>query len=174
MGESGVESAFQFLSYKIDTFHLEITKDTRSLAYNAVLDPSQVQMSLTIRNPIHIAADNTYVGGMDIQFSLFFSADRGESNRIGVGAAGISGYFRVVGKALSKETEENLVRLQIPALLLPFLRPAVTSLLINAGFPGVLFPLINVHALAADAGSRITIQEAIPVPPTAEVTPTKK
>jgi preprotein translocase subunit SecB len=171
MGESGIESAFQFLSYKIDTFHLEVTKDTKSLAHNAVLDSSQVQMSLTIRNPIHIAADNTYVGGMDIQFSLFFSADRSESNRLAVGSAGISGYFRIVGNSLSKEAEESLVRLQIPALLLPYLRPAVTSLLINAGFPGVIFPLINVHALATEAGSKIRIQEATPASPAADSIP---
>jgi preprotein translocase subunit SecB len=169
MGESGVESAFQFLSYKIDTFHLDVTRDTRSLAHNAILDPSQVQMSLTLRNPIHIAADNTYVGGMDIQFSLFFSADRSESNRLAEGRAGISGYFRVVGNSFSKETEENLVKLQIPALLLPYLRPAVTSLLINAGFPGVVFPLINIHALASDARSKMTIQEATPLAPPVDV-----
>lgn len=165
MDESGVESAFQFLSYKIDTFHLEVTKDTRSLAHNAILDPSQVQMSLSIRSPIHIAADNTYVGGMDIQFSLFYSADRAESNKLAEGKAGISGYFKVAGNALSKDAEENLVRLQIPALLLPYLRPAVTSLLLNAGFPGVVFPLINVHALAANAGNKIAIVEAAPGPP---------
>jgi preprotein translocase subunit SecB len=62
--------------------------------------------------------------------------------------------------------EEKLVRLQIPALLFPYLRPGVTSLLANAGFPGVMFPLINVQALAADAGNKIRVQEANPLPET--------
>lgn len=162
MGESGIESAFQFLSYKIDTFHLDVTKDTRSLAFSGVLGPQQVNMSLSFRNPVHIQVDNAYVGGLDLQFSLFSSSDKGEENKLAEGRAGISGFFRTVGQ-LPPETEKNLVLIQIPALLLPYLRPAVTSLLINAGFAGIFFPLINIHALAADASKRLQIQEIGPV-----------
>ena len=72
------------------------------------------------------------------------------------------GIFKVAGEKLTEEAEKNLVRLQIPALLFPFLRSAVSSLFINAGFLGVVIPLINVHELASQAGDKIQIQEAVP------------
>ena len=111
----GIESAFQFLSYKIDSFHLDVTKDVRSLAFNGVIGPSQLQLSLGLRNPLHISADNSYVGGLDLQFSLFFSDDFSDSNRLATGKAGVSGFFKVV-ESLEVDAEKNLVRLQIPAL----------------------------------------------------------
>ena len=70
--------------------------------------------------------------------------------------------LEVVGD-LAADVVQKLVMIQIPALLLPFLRPAVASLLLNAGFPGVVFPLINVHALAADASKRLSIREVEPI-----------
>ena len=167
----GIESAFQFLSYKIDSFHLDVTKDLRSLAFNGIIGPNQIQLSLGLRNPLHIGADNSYVGGLDVQFSLFFSEDLSDANRIATGKAGVSGYFKVAADKLQAEAEKNLVRLQIPALLFPFLRSAVSALLINAGFPGVVIPLINVHELASQAGDKIQIQEAPPPVATAATPP---
>jgi preprotein translocase subunit SecB len=164
-----IESSFQFLSYKVDTFHLSVTRDVRSLAYNGVIEPGQMQLSLGLRNPLHIGADNSYVGGLDVQFSLFFSRDFSESNKLAVGSAGVSGLFRVAGDKLPAEAEKNLVKLQIPALLFPFLRAAVSSLLINAGLPGVVIPLVNVHELASQAGDKIQIQEATATVPSSNL-----
>ena len=71
---------------------------------------------------------------------------------------------RVEAEKLAEEAEKNLVQLQIPAFLFPFLRSAVCSLFISAGFPIVVIPLINVHELASQAGDKIQIQEAALVP----------
>jgi preprotein translocase subunit SecB len=168
----GIESAFQFLSYKIDSFHLDVTKDVRSLAFSGVIGPNQIQLSLGLRNPLHISTDNSYVGGLDVRFSLFFSNEFSDSNRLATGKAGVSGLFKVAAEKLAEEAEKNLVRLQIPALLFPFLRSAVSALLINAGFPGVVIPLINVHELASQAGDKIQIQEAA-LPPAIGAVPAK-
>ncbi len=95
-----------------------------------------------------------------------FSSEHVERNRIARGRAGISGYFKVVGESLAVDTEKNLVRIQIPAVLFPFLRSAISALTINAGFPGVIIPLTNVQEIAKQAGEKIQIQEAAaPVPP---------
>ena len=165
----GIESSFQFLSYKIDSFHLDVTRDVRSLAFGGVIGPSQIQLSFGLRNPLHISVDNFYVGGLDVQFSLFISDDFSDANRLATGRAGVSGLFRVAAEKLAEETEKNLVRLQIPALLFPFLRSAVSSLLINAGFHGVVIPLINVYELASQVGDKIQIQEAAAPPATGAI-----
>jgi preprotein translocase subunit SecB len=156
--QSGIESAFQFISYKIDTLSMEVTKDVRSLLFNGILGPEQVQLALSLRNPLHIKVDNAYVGGIEIMFSMYFSNNLVDSNRIAFGKAGISGFFKVAGD-LSEEAEKNLVRLQIPAILFPYIRSAITALTINAGFPGVVVPLINVQEWARQAGDNIKIQE---------------
>lgn len=72
----------------------------------------------------------------------------------------MSGYFKVAEGPLDPELEKNLVRIQIPAILFPFVRSAISSLTINAGFPGVILPLINVQEIAKEAGDKIQIQEA--------------
>jgi preprotein translocase subunit SecB len=162
----GIESSFQFVSYKIDIFQFDVTKDVKSLLFNGILPTEQIELSVSIRNPLHISSDNAYVGGLDILISLYFSSEHVESNRIARGRAGVSGYFKVVGESLDVETEKNLVRVQIPAVLFPFVRSAISSLTINAGFPGVILPLINVQELAKQAGDEIQIQESTtPVPP---------
>jgi preprotein translocase subunit SecB len=156
----GIESAFQFVSYKVDILHLDVTKDVRSLLFNSVLVPEQVEVAVHIRNPLHIISENVYIGGLDILLSLYFSSDHVDRNRIAKGHAGVSGYFKVVEGSLGPEIEKNLVRIQIPAILFPFVRSAISALTINAGFPGVILPLINVQELARQAGDKIQIQEA--------------
>lgn len=52
---------------------------------------------------------------------------------------------------------ESLVKLQIPAILFPYIRAAMTSFLANAGFPGVHLPLINVQRFAA--GQDLQLEE---------------
>ena len=164
----GIESAFQFVSYKIDILHLDVTKDVRSLLFNGAVSPEQVELAVSIRNPIHISADNAYVGGLEILFSIYFSSELVEKNRIVQGRAGVSGYFKVVGDTLDAGLEKNLVLIQIPAVLFPYVRSAITALTINAGFPALVIPLINVQELARQAGDKIQIQEAgAPESPTA-------
>ncbi|MGA2642839.1 MAG: protein-export chaperone SecB [Spirochaetia bacterium] len=161
----GIASAFQFVSYKVDILSLDVTKDTKSLLFNGVLVPDQLELSVNIRNPLHIISDNAYVGGLDVALSIYFSSDHAEGNRIAQGRAGVSGYFKVVEGPLAPELEANLVRVQIPAVLFPFFRSALSSLTINAGFPGVILPLINVQELAKQAGDKIQIQEVAPPTP---------
>ncbi len=155
----GVESPFQFLAYKIDTLELQTTKDLRTLLFTGVLGPAQIKLTLQIRNPSRIKADNSYIGGLEVQFSLYLSSDQTDANRLAAGKAGVLGFFKVLGEGLDEETEKNLVRVQIPTILFPYLRSAITSITINAGFPGVVIPLINVQELARQAGENIQIQD---------------
>jgi preprotein translocase subunit SecB len=46
---------------------------------------------------------------------------------------------------MDKKLEENMVHVNIPAILLPYLRSAITTILSQAGFGTIVLPLINVH-----------------------------
>ncbi|MBI5238132.1 MAG: protein-export chaperone SecB [Deltaproteobacteria bacterium] len=72
---------------------------------------------------------------------------------------GIAGVFTAEEGRFEKTTEETLIKIQIPTLLFPYIRSAITSILAHAGLGSVLFPLINIHELAKNANLVITEME---------------
>lgn len=71
----------------------------------------------------------------------------------------ISGIFRIdVEEKLLPKAEEQL-KVQGPAILAPFLRAAMTSVLSISGFSGIIFPLINVYDLAKKESFEIIRQD---------------
>ena len=152
----GVESGFQFLSYKCDRLSLEVTQDFRSLLFTGPLGPDQVDLSIAFRHPVHASADRSYVGGIEIEMSLFFSKDRAPKERIALAKVGISGLFKVVGGELKDEMVQHLVKVQIPAILFPYARTALTVMCASAGLPGLILPLVNVQELAKNAAIQIS------------------
>ena len=46
--------------------------------------------------------------------------------------------------------EDKIIKIQAPAILFPYLRASVTSVLLNAGFSQIQMPLINVNELASN------------------------
>jgi len=168
MGGS-VESGFQFLAYKVDTLQLDVAKDFRSLSFTGTLGPEQVELSVAFRLPLRLTAERAYVGGLELVVSVFWSADHSESNRIAQAKAGIAGLFKVVGPDITPEMEKSLATIQIPAILMPYGRTALTSVFATSGLPGIILPLINVQELARNAGDQIQIREM--QPPTEEAAP---
>jgi preprotein translocase subunit SecB len=154
----GVESAFQFISFKLDTFSLEVTRNLRTLTYDRRLAPNQVEMAVRIRNPLRLSDRTKYLGGLDVDISLYSSGNRTQNDKMVSARAGIMGLFKTVG-SFEEETEQTLVRLQIPTILFPYLRAAVSTLLVSAGFPGIVLPLINVPELVRQTGDKIEIHD---------------
>lgn len=157
MATGSIESPFKFESYKIDTLRLDAKKELRLLASNDAVPEQEWNVNLRLRHPLFFEEDGVYVGGVEAR--LFILNDEGKAELDGdqeisrenfllTLEAGIAGMFRVQADALPKEVEEKLVKIQIPAILLPYLRAAMTSLLANAGYGSVMFPLFNIHALA--------------------------
>ena len=68
---------------------------------------------------------------------------------------GIAGIFSAEEGKFEKDTEENLVKIQIPMILFPYLRSAVTSIFAHGGLGSFLFPSINVQELAKNASLQI-------------------
>jgi preprotein translocase subunit SecB len=85
-----------------------------------------------------------YVGGLTTKITV---TDEEDKKEILTGEFGISGIFVPDGE-VDQELEENFARVNLPALLIPYLRALMTNVLSQAGFGTVLFPLINVYELA--------------------------
>jgi preprotein translocase subunit SecB len=142
-GGSGVAS-FQFISFKIDNVNLDVTKNITVLAVNTILQPNETEFTIGIRSPCKYLIDNAvhYVGGINVDVTISGS----DKERILKGSFGISGLF--CPRGLDSQGEENMARINIPAILLPYLRSAITTILSQAGFGTIVLPLINIYEIA--------------------------
>lgn len=156
MAESSVTSEFQFKSFKVDRFVFSTQPKVNLLAKVEGFSPEDWEFKFRFRHPMYFAKSKAYVGGLDVLVTIPDPDKSDEKDADPIKSAlvsldtGIGGFFTVSGR-FDKDTEEVLAKVQIPALLLPYLRGTITSFLANSGYGNVIFPLINVHAAAADA-----------------------
>jgi preprotein translocase subunit SecB len=146
MADGSVESAFKFVAYNIHHASLrmsqvEIGRQSRES------DVWQVKLGIAV--PEYHVKRKAYVSAVSCGLFLFDKDPEKEGLLpeqaiVGLEMA-IAGIFEVQADRLEKRTEEQLVRAQLPALLFPYLRGAMTSLLANAGFGSVIIPLINMN-----------------------------
>jgi preprotein translocase subunit SecB len=113
---------------------------------NKPLMPQNINLSIKLRNTekFDINGSIHYVGGLSIQVIIHDEENQEEMLN---GEFGISGIFAPVGD-MEKSVEESFARINLPALLMPYIRAAITNILSQAGFGTVLFPLVNVYELA--------------------------
>jgi preprotein translocase subunit SecB len=160
MRESSIAAEFQFRSYKVDRFEFASKPQVGLLALQEGFSPEQWEVKFRFRRPIYLPKSKTYLGGLDMLVSI---PEEGEEPKEGEPSslvrldAGIAGVFTVTGR-LDKKTEETLVKIQIPALLLPYLRGTISSFLANSGFGAFIFPLINIHAAAEGALKDVEVE----------------
>jgi hypothetical protein len=163
VGEGSVTSEFQFRSYKVDRFKLETKPQVGLLARREGFSPEDWDIKFRFRHPVYLKKEKTYVGGLDMLVSILEERKESEDADNSMGPflvrldAGIAGTFTVSGR-LDKKTEETLVKIQIPALLLPYLRGTISSFLANSGFGTLIFPLINIHTAAENALKDVEIE----------------
>jgi len=158
----GVISSFKFEGYKIDRITYESIPEVKFLQTMGTLDPSGWNINIGFREPLYIKSLKQYVGGMDIALTYPIPEQISPSElkpedesplkktlvKLDIGIAGI---FAVEENRLEKNTEETLVKIQVPMILFPYLRAAITSLFAHIGLGSFLFPLINIHELAKNA-----------------------
>ena len=146
----GVESEFQFVSYKVDDLELHSPARVVNLMYRDPIPPDQIDMQLALRNP-QVADDRrTYITGVKSIVELYRDPSKTEDTLLVRLRAAITGAF-VVQEDMDPDLEQNLVKLQAPALLMAYMRTVITTVLSASGFGGVILPLVNMHALAGTA-----------------------
>ena len=148
-----VTSQFQFLSYKIDKIEFRTINNT-GILLKTCFEDSEWVYSVAMRHPLRIRSKRLYLGGLDITVRL-----GNEKNPDVFLDAGVMGAFRVLGDDFPKEFEEKFAKIQIPALLSPYLRAAITSTFSSAGFGSIVLPLLNFNALAEAQMKDVEIQE---------------
>jgi len=153
----GIKSAFEFESYKIDSLHLEMKRVLGVLEFRGNIDQKTLLLDISFREPLYIKRQKKYVGGLVIKLTVAPPVKNGqgdqpkEENIILRIDLSISGLFRTEQGQFDPKTEQNLVTQQIPAILFPYVRATLSSLLANAGFGSVVLPLINIHEVAKKA-----------------------
>jgi len=164
MAESSVKSSFQFKAFKVDKINFFSKPDINVLTRMNSIPAEDMNLGFAIRQPIYFSSEKIYVGGFDTLFRVIApnevndSVSDSEEDVLVKLELGIAGVFTVEDDRLSQEMEEGLVKIHIPAILMPYARSAMTSLLANSGFGGVLFPLINIHEIAKEQMKDIDIQ----------------
>jgi len=162
MGNSSVTSSFQFISYKIDTLNLQMLRSFDLVQLTGTIDPKLWEMNIAIRPPQYFKSKKMYLGGLDIKIDLPSGNDKGspEDKTLISLSVGIAGIFKVEdGTRLDKNLEDQLVKLQIPAILLPYARSAITSLMAHGGYGSIILPLINIHEVAKNTLANVPIAE---------------
>lgn len=168
METSSVTSSFRFEGYKIDRIFYETIPEVKFLEAMG-LEPTGWKSEIIIRQPAYFKIGKKYVGGIDMTITYPINvspiedsklpAKEGDSNQnknFVTFIIGIAGLFSVEEGRFEKNIEENLVKNQIPAILFPYLRSAITSISAHAGIGTILLPLLNIQELAKNANLNIT------------------
>lgn len=156
MSDSGL-AKFQFSDYRINQLSLWCSPKLDLFAQDTQ-DPWDINVAVS---PPHFYSDiPMYVGGVQIQVEKRLKlggATEEPAIRI---VASIIGQFPVTTNSrFPEEQEQMLAKVQIPAILFPYLRSAISSLMTNAGFNKMILPLINLHQIAKNSADKIQIVE---------------
>ncbi|TGL23145.1 hypothetical protein EHQ46_05775 [Leptospira yanagawae] len=154
-----MKSDFQFLSYKVDSVHFNIQRKLGLLLNVQNFNPDDFKYQFKFREPTYFTKQKIYVSGMKILVTLPHNSEKGINKRplIHCGIE-ISGAFQVEEDKLEPKTVENLVKIQIPAILLPYARSTITTLFANAGIGTFVFPLINIQRYAQSVETQLKIK----------------
>jgi preprotein translocase subunit SecB len=146
MAESGIIAEFDFVSYKIDSVSMRMEKNINFLMNTDPIKPDCIQLSIKLRNTEKFIINGivTYVGGLMTQIRI---TNEVNGPTILEGQFGITGIF-TSKNTIDDQTEKTFAKINLPALLMPYLRATMTNILSNAGFGTMLFPLVNVYELA--------------------------
>ncbi|GHV04717.1 hypothetical protein FACS189485_10610 [Spirochaetia bacterium] len=145
MADDGGITSFQFVSYKIDKTSLRSAQNIKNLIWSMVLPGYRTDLRFSIRNvgKYFFSEKIHYVGGIDITLKI---VDK-DQNMLLNGEFGIAGLFQIDGK-IEKTQEENMASYNIPTILLPYLRSAITTVISQSGFGTFVLPLINIYEIA--------------------------
>jgi preprotein translocase subunit SecB len=122
------------------------------------LNPEDLVYRFKIRQPLFFSSKNIFISGIDVYIELNNTDETGKIINIIRCVCGIAGAFKLRDEKLDDTTKENIVRIQFPALLLPFVRSAVSNLFANAGFGSFIFPLFNIHEVAKQSIGELEIK----------------
>jgi hypothetical protein len=159
MPYDSIKAGFDFVSYKIDRVELKLEPKIKFLLNNSYIRPENAKLGFKFKDTEKFNIDGKihYVGGVIATITII---DEKNNETILSGEFGISGAFTPIG-IMDKSSEENFALVNIPALLMPYLRAAITNTLSSAGLGTILFPLVNIYEMAKKTPSKL-IDHTVP------------
>jgi preprotein translocase subunit SecB len=153
MSDGGVKAGFDFVSYKIDKIELKLKPKINFLLNNNSVKPENMKLGFKFRDSEKFDIDGKiyYIGGILISVAI---TDEQSNEEILSGEFSISGVFTPSG-TMEQSVVENFAKVNIPALLMPYLRAIMSNVLANAGFGTVLLPLINIYEMAKNTSTKL-------------------
>ncbi len=149
-----IKANVQFVSFKMDKIEFSATQTLEALATQDLSD-FETEYSFAFRNALRFIGQPQilYVTGLQVGVTV---KSKKSGNEMGKGSFIITGLFSSDG-VMDKKLEEKIIKYQCPAILLPYLRATIATVLSNAGFGTTPMPLINVNEAAKSAN--VTIEE---------------
>lgn len=158
MANSSIAS-LEFLNYKIGDLHLNMKPIWGYLWHKPTpADEEWVAFNRFSTTYYHEESDSYMVTfGLRLALKRILGRDPLPEGEFFVDAQGdITGLFRFNKETEHpKQTQENLIRFNGPAILAPYLRAALSSLLAQSGYGHVISPLLNIYQAAQDANMPI-------------------
>ncbi len=147
---SSIESSFQFINYKIDKIDFNLTHNTQFILRDS--NKYNAEYMFGFRDTGKIKKDDKffYVGGLGLKLLV----KNQNNDKVAEGEFSITGVFGSKNE-FSPKNETNLAKYQIPAILFPYLRAAITNILASSGFHNIILPLINIQEAAKEASVKV-------------------
>ena len=152
-----MKASLQFVSYKIDVMKLDVQDKVGVIcaAYNGQEDWSFL---FGLMQPSYLKGPDIYISGVNAK-TMLGSVEKPEVSLF----VNVTGIFKKDGEQFG-EGWENFIKAQMPAVLSPFLRTAITNILAMAGFGQVVPPLVNFHKMSKELlGDKPIIEHNIDV-----------
>jgi hypothetical protein len=146
-----VISGMEFIAYRVIDMEIK-TLPTFGMLFTEITFDSEWDFGLGFSNITFEPDAGIYVVPLSARMNLLQTGDLEKRSRedpyISVNAT-ISGAFRFTEKSImDNELREKMIRQQAPAIILPYLRATIGTMLVSAGFGGVTIPLINMYETA--------------------------
>lgn len=142
----GIAAGLQLINYKIDEMSFDHNKNTAFILCNQ-LDGSKIRTSVALRIPQKISGKDEYICGLTMHVEYGEEKD----DRYFKISVGIIGYFllkRMDVEIKDPEALNMFLKTQPAAILSPYVRAALSSFIISAGLPPIVFPLVNMKKIA--------------------------
>jgi preprotein translocase subunit SecB len=148
---------FQFSDYRINQLVLWCSPKV-GLFNPETQDPWD--MNIGFISPQYHVDVPMYVGGVQLKLEKRVKFDgQTEEPAFRINASIVGQFPLQANERLPEIQEQTLAKVQIPAILFPYLRSAISALMVNAGFSKIVLPLINIHQMAKDSADKIEIVE---------------
>ena len=156
MGGSSIKAGIQLNSFKMDKIEFNVVPKLSVLA-SVNNSQTKTDFNVSFRNVIKFSKNSPvlYVTGLRILVSI---SQIDTDEQIANGEFIITGLFSS-DMSLPKEQEDKLIKHQAPAILFPYLRSDISSVIASSGFSLVVLPLINIYELSKTVSIEIVESE---------------